>query len=376
MESKGKWVALGELITQCDERNKENLYTVEDVRGLSVEKKMIFTKANMEGVSLTPYKLFKPKEFCFVTITSRNSDRITLTMNYEESTYIVSSSYIVFRIKDTTQLLPDYLYLIFCRPEFDRYARFHSWGSAREAFGWDDMCRVRIPLPSLEEQQKVVNAWKALREVKEQNEAIAAPLMQMCQSYLQELKHKYPAVEIGEYIEECNEKNFDNYYGVSSVRGISINKKFIETKAQMDGVSLINYKIVNRSQFSFNQNTSRNGDKMAIALADDKYLVSSIYGVFKIKNENVLIPHFLYLMFCRTEFDRYARFHSWGSAREVFSMDEMRRVRIPLPPISVQQAIVNIYNCANEAKQIAAEADRMSREVCPALIQHVINTAI
>ncbi len=373
--SKCKWVRLGDYITQCDERNSDGSYTLESVRGISIEKKIIFTKANMDGVSLTPYKLFKPEEFCFVTITSRNGNKITLSMNYEEETFLVSSSYVVFKVNDKNVLLPDYLYLLFCRPEFDRYARFNSWGSAREAFSYDEMCRVEIPLPSLSDQQKVVNAWKSLREVKEQNEAIAAPLMGVCQSYIQELKHKYKAVEIGEFIEECNERNADEKYTLEDVRGISIEKKMIDTKANMDNVSLKPYKLFAPEEFCFVPITSRNGNKITLSMNYDDctHIVSSSYVVFDINNKEKLLPDFLYLLFCRSEFDRYARFNSWGSAREAFSFDDMKRVRIPLPPLSVQQAIVNIYNCANEAKRIAAEADRMSREVCPALIQHVVN---
>ena len=101
-------------------------------------------------------------------------------------------------------------------------------------------------------------------------------------------------------------------------------------------------------------------------------VVTSVNEVFE-TNQDILNPDYLHMWFRRKELDRYARFHSWGSARETFTWEDMKRVRIPLPPLSVQQAIVNIYNCANEAKKIAAEADRMSREVCPALIQHVIN---
>lgn len=103
------------------------------------------------------------------------------------------------------------------------------------------------------------------------------------------------------------------------------------------------------------------------------HIVSSSYIVFDIIDKEILLPSFLFLLLSRSEFDRYARFNSWGSAREAFSFEDMKRVRIPLPPLSVQQAIVNIYNCANEAKKIAAEANRMSREVCPALIQHAIH---
>ena len=90
-------------------------------------------------------------------------------------------------------------------------------------------------------------------------------------------------------------------------------------------------------------------------------------------NHEALTSEFLYLWFCRPEFDRYARFNSWGSAREAFSFEEMKRTVVPIPPIDVQRAIVNIYNCAIEAKKIAEEADQKSREVCPALIQHVIH---
>lgn len=149
----------------------------------------------------------------------------------------------------------------------------------------------------------------------------------------------------------------------------------IETKANLDGVSLTGYKIVKPNEIAFVPDTSRRGDKMSLGMnrTNENLLVSSISCVFKVKDICKIIPDYIYLWFCRTEFDRYARFNSWGSAREAFSFDDMKRVRIPLPPVDVQQAIVNIYYCANEAKQIAAEADRMSREVCPALLQHIIN---
>ena len=133
-------------------------------------------------------------------------------------------------------------------------------------------------------------------------------------------------------------------------------------------------KIVRHGYFGYNRATTRNGEKISIAYREgEDCTVSSAYGVFRITDESILNPHFLWMWVSRPEFDRYARYMSKGSAHEFFEMDEMRRVRIPLPPLPVQQAIVNIYNCANEAKKIAAEADRMSREVCPALIQHVIN---
>ena len=280
-----KLVELGKYIEQCDERNSDNSLGLDSVRGISIEKKMIYTKANMDGVSLRPYKLFKPEEFCFVPVTSRNGNKITISMNYENNTYLVSSAYEVFKIKDKGVLLPDYLFLLFSRPEFDRYARFHSWGSARESFSWNDMQRVQIPLPSIEEQQKVVNAWKALRETKEQNETIAAPVMQVCQSYIQELKHKYESVEIGPYIEEVDERNSD--LSIKLSQGIANTKKFQDPK-QVAANSKSD-KIVRKGYFGYNRATTRNGEKISIALrTGEDCTVSSAYGVFRITDEEVL----------------------------------------------------------------------------------------
>ena len=103
---------LGELIEQCDERNSEGNYNLEDVKGISIQKIFIETKANMEGVSLRPYILVKPDYFAYVTVTSRNGEKITLAHNNTENTYIVSSSYIVFKIKRVDLLNSDYLFML------------------------------------------------------------------------------------------------------------------------------------------------------------------------------------------------------------------------------------------------------------------------
>ena len=372
-----QWVPLGDYIEQCDERNSSAKYTVESVKGVSINKVLIDTKADMAGVSLLPYKIVRPKEFVFVTITSRNGGKISLAMNSYTNSCIVSSSYEVFRITNPLELLPDYLYLWFCRPEFDRYARFNSWGSAREAFSYEDMKRVQIPLPDIDEQRKIVSVWKGLRDLKAQNEIIAEPLFELCQSYLKQLKEEYESTEIGPYIEEVNERNISKIYSEDNVRGISIQKEFIATKANLDGVSLSSYKVVEQNNFSFNPNTARMGEKICVSLntSDIPYLVSAIYPVFKIINTNKLLPEYLMLWYKRPEFDRYSRFNSWGSAREVFNYSDMCRVQIPIPSPEKQRAIVNIYNCAREAKDIANKTEQLIKDICPALIRQVIGEA-
>lgn len=374
MGSKVKWVRLGEYISPRNERNSDLRYGVELIEGVNSDGEFQPTKAITDGIDLKPYKAVWPGDIVY------NPSRLNIgSLAYREcGMCIVSHLYQVFYVKDKYKeaLLPEYLLIWFKREEFSRIVDYYNYGSQRAEFNLKKLGELIIPLPSPEEQQKVVNAWKACREIKEQNEAKAAPLMQLCQSYIQELKHKYPAHAIGPYIEECNERNTEGLYGEEFVRGLATSKGMIDTKANLKGVSLNSYKLVQSEEIAYVPDTSRRGDKVSLGLNDtDKtYLVSSISCVFKSKDKKTLLPDYLYLWFCRPEFDRYARFNSWGSAREAFSFEDMKRTEIPLPPIDVQRAIVNIYKCANEAKQIAAEADRLSHEVCPALLQHIINS--
>lgn len=371
MVSKVKWVRLGDYISPRNDRNSDLRYGVELIEGVNSDGEFQPTKAITDGIDLKPYKAVWPGDIVY------NPSRLNIgSLAYRESGMcIVSHLYQVFHVKEEfkNELLPEFLLIWFKRDEFSRVVDYYNYGSQRAEFNLKKLGELIIPLPSLSEQQKVVNAWKAFREIKEQNEAKAAPLMQLCQSYIQELKHKYPAQEIGPYIEESDKRNTAGDYGEESVRGLATSKGMIDTKANLTGVSLTSYKLVCPDEIAFVPDTSRRGDKMSLGLneTNESFLVSSISCVFGVKDKEKLLPAFLYLWFCRPEFDRYARFNSWGSAREAFSFDDMKRTEVPIPPLDVQRAIVNIYKCANEAKQIAAEADRLSREVCPALLQHV-----
>lgn len=183
-------------------------------------------------------------------------------------------------------------------------------------------------------------------------------------------------VQLGEYIESCDERNSDGKYTLDDVRGISTDKKFIPTKANMDGVSLTSYKVVNPNEFAYVADTSRRGDKIALALnsTSSAVLISSIYTAFRSKDIDKLLPGYQYLILSRSEFDRYSRFNSWGSARETFDWSELCRVKIPLPPIEEQRSIVNIYTCLEEAKKIASEAREKLKTLCPALVQRAANS--
>lgn len=367
-----KWVRLGDYIEQCDDRAGDD-YTLDDVVGISINKTTIPTKADMKDVSLSPYKLFKPKEFCYVTVTSRNGGKISIAMNNCGKTHIVSSSYVVFRSMDDNVLLPEYLYMFLNRSEFDRYARFNSWGSARETFDWSELCRVEIPLPPIEVQQELVDAYNGIKAIAEQNEALCQRLSVACHAYIVDCRAKYDAVPLGEHIEEYNIVNSDNT--IKNVKSVSVFKEFRDTGAKVNKEELSKYKIVQPAMLSYVQ-TTKNEKCFACSVNHfgEPIVVTSVNKVIKSKDSEMLDIDFLFLFFARKEFDRYAIFNSWGSAREVFQWEDFKAVKIPLPPIEVQRAIVEVFNCAERAKKIAAEARERLKTLCPALIQRAANS--
>ena len=133
----------------------------------------------MEGVSLIPYKVVKPGDFSYVTVTSRNGDKISIALNEDADTYIVSSSYLTFSIV-SAEIVPQYLFMFLKTSDFDRFARFNSWGSAREVFAFEDLCRFEIPVPSKDIQQDIVNIFNAYGTRKQLNEQLSSLQKNIC----------------------------------------------------------------------------------------------------------------------------------------------------------------------------------------------------
>lgn len=362
---------LGDLIQLDDERNADNQYLINDVRGISIQKVFIDTKADMRDVSLSPYILVKPGFFAYVTVTSRNGEKITLAHNTTDRTYIVSSSYVVFSVLKPDVLESDYLFMYFNRPEFDRYARFNSWGSARETFDWETLCNIDIELPDLPTQQKYVDIYNAMVANQQAYERGLEDLKLTCDGYIEELRRKMPCEKIGKYIELTELTNENSQYGIDDVMGISIEKKLIRTKADMKDVNLAPYLLIQPNEFAYVTVTSRNGGKISIALNDTgrTHICSSSYVVFRSKNIEELLPQYLMLFLSRNEFNRYARFHSWGSARENFNWEDMCDVQIPIPGIEVQESIAEMYTVYNARKKINEQLKTQIKNICPILIR-------
>ena len=358
---------IGDLIELVDKRNFDNFYTADDVCGLGTNKEIIKTKADLDGVSLTSYKLFPPQSFAYVADTSRRGDKISLALNTDEKTFLVSSISIVFKVKQEDILLTDYLFMYFNRAEFDRYTRFHSWGSVRESFSWSEMCDIEITLPPLDVQEKFVAVYNSLVENKKVYERGLDDLKLVCDGYIENLRRNLPCEKINNYIKRHDKRNSDNK--IKNVMGISTSKKFREPTAKVNRDELSSYKIVEPRQIAFVQ-TTHNEKVFAYAFNDtnERIVVSSVNEVFS-TDETKILPEYLILFFNRAEFDRYARFHSWGSAREVFTWKDLCEVEIPIPSLEIQKSIAAIYDVYRTRQKILERLKLQIKKICPILIK-------
>lgn len=368
-----KWVRLGDYIEQCDERNTAgNNYPV---IGINRDKTFMPTVANLDGVDIAKYKVITKGMFVFSGMQTGRDICIRIGLYGNEQPALISPAYTTFIINDEKKVLPEYFFMYFNRAESDRYGWFISDSSVRANLDWPRFLDIEIPLPSPVEQQKVVNAWKAFRKIKEQNEAKAAPLMQVCQSYIQKAKkNNIDKYRIGKAIKVVDTINKDGHS--YEVLGLNSNKIFMPTIASMDTINTNKYKVIRKGEFAFSGMQTGRDKCIRIALydKDTPALISPAYTTFALDENEPILPEYFMLIFKNPEMDRLGWFYSDSSVRANLDWDRFIDIEIPLLPIELQQAIVNIYKCANEAKQIAEEADRLSREVCPALLQHVIHS--
>ena len=363
---------LRDFIEPINKRNSHLQYGPELIEGVNNLGEFVPTKAQIENVDMRPYKLVEKGDFVYTPSLSRLSIG-SLAYRRNGKKCIVSHLYVVFRIKPgfSNVLLSEFLLLYFRRNEFNRMVDYHNYGSQRAEFGFKDIGEFKIPLPPIEVQRAYVKAYQGLTTLIEQNESLVKELEKTAQACIVECREKWPMVEIRNFIKESNSRNTESLLTKEDIVGVSTEKNFISTKADTTTVSTEGYKIVEARFFVFVPDTSRRGDKMSLAFnsLNRRVLVTSIATVFEVFDLELLLPEYLFLQFKRPEFDRYARFNSWGSARETFTWEDMCRVKIPLPPIEVQRAIVALYTCAEEARKIAAEARELLKKACPAMVQ-------
>lgn len=365
-------IKLGELIEQTYNRNTELSYGEDDVMGMTISKKIIPTKADVGGTDLSKFLIVNPNEFIYNPRT--HGKRIGLGFNDFGKTFIISWNNIAFKIKENAKelILPEYLYMMFNRSEWDRKACFDSWGSSTEVFTWEALSDMDIELPDLPTQEKFVNIYKAMVENQKAYERGLDDLKLVCDGYIEDLRKRMPCKEIGKYLSEKKEINRD--CKIKKLYGLTNNLGFQKPSSMSDGVDISRYKCVYKDDIVYPP--PHFGEIGTIGLFNyDEGVVSPMYIVFEIKDKNILDPEYLFMWFKRSEFMRYAFFASCDSIRDTFDFSKLCEYAIPLPDIKIQKAIASIYKCYLKRKEINEKLKQQIKNLCPILIKGSIEEA-
>lgn len=357
---------LGELIEQRREKynEKENL----PIYGVSKEG---FIPPKQVDVDTSIYNVYYKNDFVF-NPARMELNSIALNLFHEKA--MCSSLYEIFYVVREDILLPEYLNMFIKRDEFARKCWFEAIGSARNYFRISNLSEFEIDLPPLAIQQKYVDVYNAMLENQKSYERGLNDLKLVCDAYIEDLRRKMPCEKIGKYITRIDTRNGNK--GIKNVMGISTTKEFREPTSKVNRNELANYKIVKPRHISFVQ-TTHNEKVFAYALnnTNEDIVVSSVNEVFSV-NEEMLLPEYLAMFFNRIEFDRYARFHSWGSARETFTWEDLIQVKIPIPDLDIQKSIVGIYIVYKHRKAINEKLKERIKDICPILIKGAVEESM
>ena len=352
-----------EVNTKNSDLNHKNLI------GLNSKKEFMPSVANQQELDLSKYKVIAKKNFAINLMQVGRDELLRVALYQDEKKSIISGAYKTFKIIDEEKVIPEFLMMNFKRSEFDRYCWFISDSNVRSALEWDRFCNIEIKIPEYNYQKNLVKIYDSILEKKQKIKKINLRLEQILTNFF--LSSKGKKTDLGNYICECVERNTGNK--TNNYLGISINKKFIKSKLDKEKFSSIDkHKIIKKNYFAFITTTSRNSEKISIALLEDEIaIVSATYVVFKIKNINQLRENFLMLYFKQKEFDRYARYHSWGSARETFNWNEMKKVKIHIPSIEKQDSIIELGNIISSNQKLLKKYDTMINKICPIFMRGI-----
>ncbi len=356
---------IGDLIAQRREK-----YDGQDILPIFGVSREGFISPKQEDADTSIYNVFYKNDFVF-NPARMELNSIALNINFDKA--ICSSLYEIFYISHTDVVIPEYLNLFIKRDEFARKCWFEAIGSARNYFRIANLSEFEIFLPPLPIQQKYVDIYKAMVENQKSYEHGLDDLKLVCDAYIENLRRKLPCEKIGPYINRQDKKNENNV--IKNVKNVSVYKSFNEPTSKVNRDELSSYKIVKPNQISFVQ-TTHNEKVFAYAINkfNEDVVVTPVNEVFE-TNIRKILPEYLCLFFNRTEFDRYARFHSWGSARETFTWNDLIQVSIPIPDVNIQRDIVNIYNVYLERKSINEKLKEQIKNICPILIKGSIEEA-
>ena len=378
---KSNYNQLGQYIEMVSRTNSDLKYGIEDVRGCSNTKQMMQTRANLIGRTYEKFIVLRPQEFVFNRRTTRNGEKIGMAYNNTDREYIFTNDYVAFRVKQEylDKLLPDYLYMFFCRDEFDRYARYKSTGSATEFFNWEDMCAVPFEIPPMDFQQLVVNAYKVLNERIETKQKINDNLEETAQSLFQE-----------QFAAFYNENELPDGYSIATLNSLCSIKggkrlpadgELLDTPTAHPYIRVrdlgSNRYVCLTNQFQYIDEETHSAISRYIVNTND--IVISIVGTIgligkihtslnnanltencvKLANIHTVTPDYLYYTLCYKKQIKEIELLTVGAVQSKLPMYNIQSMKIHVPPAEVIEDFQHKFDIFNE--QIEANTIEIQR---------------
>ena len=350
---KSNYDILGNHIRLIDTRNRESI--TDRVLGINIDEFFMPSVANVIGTDLSKYKLITKGKFACNPMHVGRDERLPVALYDEEKPAIVSPAYFMFEVIDNSILNEDYLMMWFRRPEFDRICWLHTDGSVRGGITWDDICRLELPIPPIENQLEIVNIYKAITEriaLKQKiNDNLAATIQTIFLSCKQPDTFK-TYLPLNELVKTVNFRNKDNVYGIDDLMGVSLTKEFIKSPANTISLDVSNYKIVKPFQFACNLMHVGRDKKVAVGMLTDanNVIISPAFTVFETINNNVILPEVLVSWFSQSFFDNEVSYLASEGIRDGIKWDAFAQIPIFIPEFEIQTKIQNIYKNIQQNK--------------------------
>ena len=359
---------LGSLIELSTDTNADLLYGADAVRGMTITKQIIPTKADVSATDLSKFLIVSPEEFVYNPRT--HGKKIGFGYNDSSETFLISWNNIAFRVKPEkrTEVLPEYLFLHFNRSEWDREACYRSWGSSTEVFSWDALCEMEIELPEITIQKKYVEIYNAMVENQRSYELGLEDLKLAVDAIMDQYKYTAKRIPLKNLLIDVDVRNKGE--SVKTVYGVTMAKKFIPSVANLDGVNLSKYKLVAKGQLACNFMHVGRDESLPIAINNTEHpiLVSPAYFVFDMKAVDCLAEYVL-MWLSREESGRYCWYISDTSVRGGFSVDCFYDIEIPVPDIKIQQYLADLFIVYQLRREINEQLKEQIRGLCPILIK-------
>lgn len=330
---------IGQLIKVVDERNS---FEITDFYGININKAFMPTAANTEGLDETNYKVVRKNRFVFSGMQTGRDECIRISMYTKDHPIIISPAYTTFEIINQRIVQPTYFFMIFLSREKDRLGWFYSDGSIRSNLDWERFCEMELTLPDLPTQQKYVDIYNAMVANQQAYERGLEDLKVALDAQIDKIKHSAPRMRIGNILDEVDNRNSEGV--IKNVQGINISKQFMPSVADINGVDLRKYKVVQKGQLAFSGMQTGRDECIRIALHDTEQpiIISPAYTVFEVKEETV-IPEYVMIWFSRNESDRRGWFMSDSSIRSNLDLERFYEIQIPIPDKKLQEAVVTFY---------------------------------